>query len=97
MPKAMGGQKKKVPRPVVLPTLSDTDDPAPSPVPAPVPASSPVPAPSPALATAPADEVFSSTPTGWRDSHRSLLLLLNLLPRDRRNNCDKSHMKKRTI
>ncbi len=81
MAKAKGGPKKKVARPVVLSTLSDTDDPAPSPAPA----------------TAPADEVISSTPTGWRDSHRSLLLLLNLLPRDRRNNCDNSHMKKMTI
>ncbi len=52
------------------------------------------PAPSPAPATAPADEVHLRS---WRDSNRSLLLLLNLLPRDRRNNCDNSHMKKRTI
>ncbi len=54
MPKAKGGRKKKVARPVVLSALSDTDDPAPSPAPAT--------APSPA--TAPADEVISSTPTG---------------------------------
>ncbi len=82
MPKAKSGWKKKVARPVVLSTLSDTDDPAPSPATATAPA------------TAPADEVISSTPMGWRES---LLLLLNLLPRDRRNNCDNSHMKKRTI
>ncbi len=60
VPKANSGWKKKVPRPVVLSTLSDTDDPAPSPFPAP----SPVHAPSPAPATAPADEVISRTPMG---------------------------------
>ncbi len=60
MPKAKGGWKKKVLRPVALSTLSDTDDPAPSNVPA----HSPIPAPSPAPATAPADEVIGSTPTG---------------------------------
>ncbi len=40
MPKAKGGRKKKVFRPVVLPSLSDaeSEDPAPASVPAPVPA-----------------------------------------------------------
>ncbi len=54
--------------PVVLSTLSDTDDPPPSPVPSPVPAPSPAPAtapyPAPATAPAPAHEVISSTSTG---------------------------------
>ncbi len=78
MPKAKGGWKKKVTRPVVLSTLSDTNEPAPSPV--------PDPAPAPATATdpapAPVGEAISSSHTGWRDSHRSFFLLLNLLPRD---------------
>ncbi len=52
MPKAKGGRKKKVARPVVLSTFSDTGDPAPSPARATAPA------------TAPADEVISSTHTG---------------------------------
>ncbi len=47
-PKAKGGWKKKIARSVVLSTLSDTDDPAHSPVPV----------------HAPADEVISSSPTG---------------------------------
>ncbi len=78
MPKAKGGHKKKVTRTVVLSTLSDTDDPAPSPTPATSTAPAPAPAPAPALA----GEIISSSPMGWRDSHRSLLLLLNLLSRD---------------
>ncbi len=60
MPKAKGGRKEKVTRPVVMSTLSDTDDRAPSPVPAP----SPAPATAPAPAPAPAGEVISSSPTG---------------------------------
>ncbi len=44
MPKAKGGWKKKVTRPVVLSTLPDIDDPAPSPVHAPSPATAPAPA-----------------------------------------------------
>ncbi len=65
MPKTKGGWKKKVPRSVILSTLSDTDDPAPSPVPSlsSVPAPSPAPAIAPSPAPAPADEVISSTPT----------------------------------
>ncbi len=49
-----GGRKKKVTRPVILATLSDTEHPAP--VPAPSPANAPAPPP--------ADEVISSSPTG---------------------------------
>ncbi len=64
MPKAKGGRKKKVTRPVVLPTLSDTDDPAPSPVPAPSPAPATAIATATAPAPAPAGEVISSSSTG---------------------------------
>ncbi len=78
MSKAKGGRKKKVTRPVVLSTLSDTGDPAHSPVLAP----SPAPATATAPAPAPAGEVISSSPTGLEGPHRSLLLLLNLLPKD---------------
>ncbi len=48
-----GGRKKKVARPVVLATLSDTEDPAPVPAPAP----------------APDDEVISSSPMGLVGTH----------------------------
>ncbi len=71
-------RRKKLARPVVLPNLSDTEDPAPSPVPPSAPAAAPA-------GEVPGEPLVNLL--GWKDSHRSLHL--NLLPRDRRNNSDK--------
>ncbi len=78
MPKAKGGRKKKILRPVVQPSLSEPEDPAPAPAP---------------------DEYQMSLLSVvhlwiWRDSPRSARsLILNILPRNRRNSVN-WHLKK---
>ncbi len=67
MPKPNGGWKKKLSRQVVLPTLSDTEDPAPSTASAPAPASVPA-------DEVPGEPLVSSSPTRLEGTHTGVCI-----------------------
>ncbi len=76
MPEPKGGGKKKLARPVVLPTLSDTEDPTPAPAAAFVPA--PASAPAPVLADeVEGDPLVSNSPTRLEGTHTRVCISIS--------------------